>query len=333
VFDGMIDSINPRKEKENQSSDINCIGTFGIANDSYLEHQVKELTDVEVLFNTLLQVAGLQDGPSVPEGTVSRDIFPAGNPPTGKIRTFLQLPQYNVRVKGGTSLAEQIKDINKNYSLNIYQSGDGIINIVTPSQLLQQPEGLSFYSWIFRIGGDDQDNNVFAIDYGDTTNSINTVVCLGAYSNVGYAYDPGAVQLNAGDRTVGPQDYVTEVIERRDVISDEQCEEVAKDYLLKVARNYTIQITTEFNPQYMIGQPFKLYDNDKYPNGQIFFIKRYEVSISKDNVSCVITGYANSITVLPENLVLSKTGITDVDYLDTEYEVEQAVKYSIGGFD
>lgn len=327
VFDGAVDNIKLSKTKGDYPYNFECLGSLGIANYRHLERGVYELNSPEEMLKTLLQLAGLQKGEIASVNTIEAiDIFPIG-----KIRIIdTDADTLFIKVSGGKKLMEELQYVRKNYGLIIHQSGDGYINIMTPTQLLSSPDGINTVAWEFRLG-----ENIFEIDYGDITSDINSVICVGRPPVVGYAVDPVAVQLNAGSGvTPGPQNYNYISIDRRDLASEEDCETVAKNTLLEILRNYTVQIKTLFDPRFMVGQAITVYDGDRYPDGKIFFIKSYTVTIAKDDVSCTIVGYSNSLTVLPENIVIESTGIADVDVLEVQREVEDATGWNsqTGGF-
>lgn len=325
VFDGVIDSIRLTKQKGNYTYAIQCLGSLGIGNTRKLERATNEINGPTNLVNTLLQLCGLQEGEIATANSIEAglNLFPESI-----VRSWdTDANTLFMKTTGGNSLMEELKTMRKNYAIIIHQSGDGYINIITPTQLLSQPDGLSLNAWEFRLN-----ENIWELNYGDLTSDINSVICIGRPPIVGYAVDPIAVQLLAGNNPVGPEHYRYISIERRDIISEEDAETVAKNMLLEIMRNYTIQFKSLFNPEFMIGQPVTVYDDDKYPDGRIFFIKRYEVTISKTDVSCDIIAYANSLTVLPEEIVLDSTGIADVDVLDVQYDIENAVGWGEGGF-
>ena len=117
------------------------------------------------------------------------------------------------------------------------------------------------------------------------------------------------------------------------MIDTESCQKVARNELLNILKNYVVIFNTKFDYRYRLGQPVIIYDNDRYPDGKIFFIKSYRVSLSKDSVVCTIVAYASSITQLPEDLVIDSDGITDVDNLDITYETQNTIGWGDGGFE
>lgn len=325
VFDGFVDSIKLAKAKGSINYSLECFGLLGLGNSRKLERATSEMNGPVEMVNTLLQLSGLQEGEIASQGNI-----PAINvfPPENVIGIDTDAGTLFIKTTGGQSLMDELRNMRKNYALIIHNAGDGKIYVITPTQLLSQPDQLNLNAWEFRLN-----DNMWEIDYGEVQNDINSVICLGRPPIVGYAVDPAAVQLNAGPGvTPGPQNYSYISIERRDLTSEEDCESVARNTLLEIERNYIVSFRTLFKPQFMIGQPVVIYDDDRYPDGKIFFIKKYTVTISKDDVSCYMSVYANSLTVLPEELVLSPTGIADVDVLDVQYDIANAVGWGEGGF-
>ena len=322
VFDGFIDNITLSKSKDSISYAISCFSTILLPRK--LERTTEEVKYVEDAINTLLQLGGVQDGEAAVLATI--DLFPPS-----MIRYIdIDAQDLLVKLSGDEELVGALKKITQNYAINIYQSGDGYLNIVTPTQILQSGGDLAFNAWEFKI-----DENMWSLDYGNIVNDINGVVCLGRPPDVmGQAIDPIGVQLNAGSGvTPGPQHYNYLTIQRRDLIDTESCQKVARNELLNILKNYVVTFTTKFDYRYRLGQPVTIYDNDRYPDGKIFFIKSYRVSLSKDSVVCTIVAYASSITQLPEDLVIDSDGITDVDNLDITYETQNTIGWGDGGFE
>lgn len=310
-FDGYIDTISLSKNKDDFPYEFNCISTAGLLNERNLIRKTTTTEPIKTKVNTILQLSGLQSGQIAIESEITAiNIFP-----DTKIRKLCtDIDNLLVSSVGGKQAGEELKSICKKIAVKVFQSGDGYLNILTLSFMNTRPNSLGFYSWEFRYG-----DNIYSINYNDLTKSINSVVCLGIPPMVGYAVDPIAVQLTAGvGVTPGPQHYNYLTIECRDENNIETLQKIARNKLLDIMKNYNVEISVPFNVEYMCGQPITIYDNDKYPNGQIFFIKHISKTISKENVECILTCFANSISVLPENLVIDSTGITDIDMLGTD---------------
>ena len=241
VFDGIIDKIPLSKSKTDYPYSITAIGSLGIGNELQVARAVKELNTPLDLINTLLQVANLQIG----ENNIaddSLDLFPES-----KIRLLYSSgSSLEVQINGGTNLIDEIKSVRERHSLLIFQSGDGLINITTPQQLLSNTDSdnnvggvRTLAVWEFRWG-----DNIFEIDYGELNNDINTVICVGKFGRVGYGVDPIAVQLNAGvnddgsNKTIQPQHYKYITIQRRNVSSPEELERMDQVIVKKLKLRY-----------------------------------------------------------------------------------------------
>jgi hypothetical protein len=331
IFDGVIDRIPLSKSKDDYPYEITAIGSLGLGNGLQIARAVKELNTPRDMINTLLQVAGLQIGENnVGEGNI--DLFPSN-----KIRLlYTSESSLQIQTSGGTNLIDEIKSIRDRHSLIVFQSGDGLINITTPQQLAGGVNSTNatggirqIATWDFRWG-----DNIFEIDYGELNNDVNTIICVGKFGRVGYGVDPYALQLTAGydeqgePNPIQPQHYKYNTLIRRSVSNPEELERIAKDKLLELTRNYVVSIKTLYSPHYMIGDAIRIFDEDRYPNGQIFFIKKIDAIISKNDVSCTLTVYSNSLAVVPEKFILDSTGVADVDVLDIENDLNDATGWS-----
>ena len=281
VFDGFIDSIKLAKSKTAISYLIQSLGTLGLANDRHVTWQKKE--DVlSALVSTLLEISGL--------GNLT---FESELDAAEEIRAI---------VDGGTNLKELLMNIRNKYAHIIHQGGDGVIRLFTPFSLTQAATTFA-YEFDISLG------NVFDIDYGDLTSNINAVVVLGYPNVMGQAVDPIMVQNNNGEIN-----YIS--FENRNLLSEEDCEQVARNKLLEIARNYSISFRTKFDPRFAVGQAFTLNDNDKYNGTQVFMIKKYAFTIDKQDVSCIVTGYTHALDIVPNDILISPTGVLDVDFLE-----------------
>jgi hypothetical protein len=318
VFDGIIERITLEKTKGNYNYTIECDSSLGIGRYSSMTRTNNSFQYVEDMLITNLQLAGLMVGEiSRTEQIDARDIFR-----TNDLRiNNIELKGARMQTNGGNNLIEEFNKVKEKYAMIIHQTGDGLINVTAFSQIVGRND-INLIAWEFRLN-----DNMFSLNYGDLTNNVNSIICLGRHPYVGYAVDPIAVQLNAGDKEVSKENYNYLIIERRDIVSDEACEQIAREELLKIMKDYTIQFKTLFNPLFKVTAPIIVYDDDKYSDGQIFFIKSYSVRIGKDDVSCDIIAYSNSISVLPEDLVLEPTGITDVDVIYSENELEDTFNW------
>ena len=312
VFYGFIDSIKLVKNKDSIDYSFSALGTMALADDRNLifERKTGELQNLIIGSPTrvgtldpndigILQLAfGAQTSVIVPE-VAFIDI---------EANTLF------VNLQGGKKLSEVLKEIRDKYAVIIHQTGNGTLQVFTPFFLLssQDSEYLNAYGWDFKLGV-----NMYNLDYGDLTNAINSVVVLGLGGVVGVAVDPVMVQLNAGSgNAVTQADYNYLVFEQRDLQGVEACQKVARQKLLEITRNFSITFKTKFLPQFAVGQPFIVNDNDRFTSDQIWIIKKFSFTINKDDISCDITGFANSLDQFPEDIIIDATGIADVDQLE-----------------
>ena len=217
------------------------------------------------------------------------------------------------------NVLEQLRD---KYAIQIFQSGNG-------TMFVQRPR--TFFSGEKTVYEYDLEENVFNIDYGDITQRVDTVVVLGTNA-VGVAFDPVAYQLKQGgdptsaDITPDSQKLNPLIIIRRDFFDQESCQELAREKLVDLAKNYAISFDTIYEPDQTIGDLFIIQNSQKIPNTQKWVIKKRDVTISKDNIQCTITAYSNSIVDLPDDILLSSTGVLDTDILNlTQREVVNTV--------
>ena len=301
IFEGFIDTIKLSKSKSNINYELGCLGSMGISNYRNLTYQHTEGVASE-LIPTLLQISGLQQG-QFNVYPVDRDLIPAN-----KIR-FIDVDSQNriLITDGGTSLKEVIDKLREKYALIFHQSGDGYFNIMTPFSLVQPQNNstLSVFAWNFDINL----GNLYEIDNGDLTMDYNAIVVLGAPPIYGIAVDVIAVQNNGGQ-----VNYL--IHENRDLQSDEDCQKVARDKLFDLNKNYIITLKTKFDPNFMVGQPVTINDNDRFNGTQVFTLKKYSFSISKDDVSCSVQVFNNSSNFIPPTLANDPSGVYDVDILN-----------------
>jgi hypothetical protein len=207
------------------------------------------------------------------------------------------------------NVLEQLKD---NYAIQTYQKGNGTLVIKQPS---------SFYSGERTVFEYDLTTNIFNIDYGDITQKVDCV-CVFGLNDAGIAFDPIAYQLRLGQTPTGetispnPEDLNPLYIIRRDLLGQEACQLLAREKLIELAKNYAISFDCVYEPNQNVGDMFVIKNSSVIDSNQKWIIKKRTVSISKDNIRCNITAYSNSIVDLPEDLLLSSTGVLDTDILE-----------------
>lgn len=317
VFYGYIDNIKLAKRKDDITYEISALGTLALARERNLIFERKQ----GFLQNIII-------GSASPQGTLNADDIGILQLGFGAQTTAI-IPQVDfldvdvntlvINIEGGKNLGDVLKQITEKYAVIIHQIGDGTLMVMTPFFLLNSRNNatLNVNGWEFELGV-----NVFELDYGDLSNNINSVVVKGYPPSVGVAIDPVMVQLNAGSGvTPQPEHYNYLVFELRDLVSIEDCQKVARQKLLEIARNYSVSFRTKFKPEFQIGQPFTLTDNDRFNTNQIWILKKFTFNLSKDDASATITGYAHALDMFPEDIVIDPTGIADVDVLELKDKV------------
>ena len=207
------------------------------------------------------------------------------------------------------NVLEQIRD---KYAIQIYQTGKGDLYIRRPSY---------FYNSSLTVFEYDIQENVFNIDYGDITQKVDSVCVLGS-NCAGIAFDPIAYQLRLGvtptGETIVPDgDKLNPLyLNRRDFYSPEDCQKFAREKLVELAKNYAISFDTIYQTDQNIGDMFVIKNSSVIDENQKWIIKSRTITISKDSIKCNIVGYSNSIQDLPENILLSATGVLDTDILN-----------------
>jgi len=327
IFYGFIKSIKLAKGKDSIPYEIEAHGTLGLAEERTLVFERKEGELQNLLVGSTLGTELNPDDIGVLQlafSSQTNEIIPRVEFRDVDANTLF------VKINSAKNLKDVLSNIKENYALIIHQLGDGTLLVLTPFYLLSAREDdfLNVNSWSFELG-----TNAYELDYGDLTNNINSVVVLGFYPHFGMAVDPVMVQLNAGaGNTPGPESYNYLTFENRDITSDEDCQKVARQKLLEITRNYAIKFRTKFDPAMHIGQPFTINDNDRFTTNQVWIIKTLEWTISKDDVSAQITGYANSLDTFPEDIVISNTGIADVDALEIREKLDDQLVNWNGNF-
>ena len=303
IFDGFLDQIKLSKAKENIEYRLIALGTLGMANYRNMEYEKQSgaLFDPDTgggLIPQMLQVAGLQKGyeniTPVPQNII----------PLDKIQFIdTSISTFEVSTDGGVNLKEALESIRKKYGLIIHQGPDGVVQILTPLFLLNARgnSSLDVNAWSFSL----DEGTLFEIDYGDLTNQYNAVVVLGANTSQGVAVDVAAVENNGGN-----VNYL--IHENRDLASDEDCERVAKEKLLEISKNFIVTVKTKFQPEFRVCQPIRFVDHDRFTGNELFLIKKFTFRIDKNDVSCQVIGFCNSITLIPEDVVLESAGVLDM---------------------
>lgn len=219
------------------------------------------------------------------------------------------------KIDSSPNAIELLSNIKKNLVVNIfYNSITGQLNVISPyfTQFLWKDQEIEVYDF-------NLNNMVGVLNYGDLTNNINKVVYVGAGGVKGVASDYSAIALGQGGQELRFYDMTTG--------SKEALEEKARNKLLDVQKNHQISFTvplTESMLNVMPGELCRINDYNKFTGREVFIIKSISMNITKDDLSVEISAYAHTLTEFPEELVLTKFGITDEDILKVlEKEVQE----------
>jgi hypothetical protein len=217
-----------------------------------------------------------------------------------------------INVDSSIYLGEVFKKMSEDYIFKVYQINDGTLRVWTPTYFISNNNNVHQY---------DLTQNVFNIDYGDGQNNIDCVIVYG--TNVsGVAFDPIAYMLKNQSEVIPTPQTIDQgklnplKIERRDLYSEEDCQKVAREKLVELARNYTITLTVDYDPTHQLGDMFVIKNSKIVPEEQKWIIKKRTVTISKEDISCSIVAYSNSVTDFPDDILISSTGILDTDMLE-----------------
>jgi len=295
IFDGYVDKIKLTKTKQSFIYQINALTTIGLGNDRTFEWQKKDGGNVTTTVALILDLSGLGADREV-GGVLLKGV---NIPFVSEIAATDNIP---LQIDGGKTAKESLMQIRDKYAVILHQAGDGILRLST-AEFFDNSASSVLYQFSFKEG------NIFDLDYGDLTSDYNAVLVIGFPPNFGIALDAIAVQNNGGN-----VNYLR--FEQRDLKGNEQCETVARNKLLELERNFSISFKTSFNPKFAVGQVFQMNDGDRFDGTAKWIIKRVTFTIDKQDVSATIQGYTHSLTLLPEDIVLSNTGIADIDILE-----------------
>ncbi len=320
VFYGFIKSIKLSKSKDSIDYEIEAHGSLGMADERPLSFERKE----GELQNLII---GTASGNTINNADIGILQLAFGDQ-TNTIIPNVEFRDVNantlfIKVDSAQNLKDVLSKIRENYAVIITQIGDGTMLVLTPFYLLSSKSDsyLSANGWSFVLGV-----NMFNLDYGDITDNVNSVAVLGFYPSWGVAIDPIMLQLNAGSgNPVTDKNYNFIVFENRNLQSDLDCQKVARQKLLEIERNFAVSFKTKFDPAMTVGQPFTLTDYDRFNNSSVWIIKKLQWTITKDDVSATITGYAHSLTTLPEQMVIDTAGLADINGLEAVKKADAAL--------
>lgn len=214
---------------------------------------------------------------------------------------------------------EMLNELKEKYAIQVFQRGNGTLVVTTPAYFNTQ-QNITVY---------DLTKNIFASDYGNITQNIDSVLVLGTNA-VGFAVDPIAMQLKLG---VLPENIDVNflptreqcnplILERRDVFDSETAQSIARNKLIESARNYNVTIDVPYKEGQNVGDILTIINSKVISPTQKWIIKKRSVIISKTDIKTKLILYSNSISDFPDDILRDSTGILDTDILNITEKVE-----------
>jgi hypothetical protein len=157
---------------------------------------------------------------------------------------------------------------------------------------------------------DTETNILGTLDYGDISNDVNAVIYIGFNGVQGAAID----FINAGIQgTVRPlYKYNFSTGNKEDL------EELARNDLLDISKNFHISFNTSFtetNLDIDLGEMIAINDHQNFYGDRYFIIRKIDYTVQKGDVIISLECSASVLTDIPEDFVLNKFGVTDIDTL------------------
>lgn len=311
IFDGFIDTIKLNKTKTAFDYAITALSKVIISKERTLEFQRTDYGSATSAVGTILQISNLINRTDPLTGSKT-DLN--GNPIPDLVEFVSEIPddRLPINLEGGKTTKDFLMKLREKYAVILHEAGDGVFRLST-AEIFSGNTAVDFEF-------DFSEGNIFDLDYGDLTSQYNAVVVFGFPPNVGVALDAIAVA------NTGAVNYF--LMENRDLKSIEDCEQVARNKLLELERNFYITFKAPFKPEFRIGQTFRLKDQDRFTGDEKFIISKVAWTINKTDVAATITGYTHSLTLLPENIVLSNTGVADIDILELRSKLPDATSWN-----
>ena len=295
IFEGVIDKIKTSRSKTDAPFIIECVGTLTYVSNEYKLPFFKNIQGFPGIefFDFAIEQSGTSNLIRIPD--VINNVSEEGQ---------------NVFVPWSSSndLKEVFEQAKDTFGIRVHQRGDGNVNIYDPLYYFAQTQVPAYE---YTLG-----YNMFNIDYGDLTNNVQVVEIF--YSGgVGFAIDPTGMSLKASETGKNENDpvlYNRITLYRYDITSKDEAELAAKNYLLELIRNNVITFQCLVNPLLNCGDFVSVSDGEKY-SGFPMWVKSYSFNISKSDCSMSITATRSVLQTQPEELIVNKLGITDLDIL------------------
>lgn len=315
VFNGYINTINEAEAKTDLPKNITGLTTMGLTNEypAIIESIVGENIVNIFVFN--LEQSGLTSRLEPTEGIIP---FNTIIPEEG-----IETQSLGASVTGGRTSKEVVDQIKTKYAYKIYQIGNGLIFITNPTILIANNKTA--------IVWDIKKEDYISIDYGDVTNDKEGVIVIGQGVSFGVAVDLGAVQNKEKFDADGNPTPSYEIFLRRDILGSEACDEVARNILLDMLKNNILTLQIPLNLEMHPGQILTI-TNNRFNGLERFFIQSVDHEIKKNDGRTTLNIFAHTLTDAPEDVVLSSTGIADLDIIVQDKKtVDSLIWNSFGG--
>jgi hypothetical protein len=217
-----------------------------------------------------------------------------------------------------TNILEYFRSIREKAVLYVYYEPiSNKVVITTPLFLQYRYRGKGFPVYEF----DSENNMLGTFDYGDVSSDINAVIYYGMAGVKGIAVDFANYGANNQIRPLYRYDFSTG--------SKEELEKKARNELLDILRNYSMQFSVPVNAASLniqIGSMCTINDHDEFKGDRFFTISKKTLTMNKGDMILTLTVRAGTITSFPEKMVLDNYGITDIDTLEVNAKTKGDLK-------
>ena len=243
-----------------------------------------------------------------------------------------------IEVTSEYNFGKVLDSIKDKYPIKIFQTGDGGVWIVTPSFFEKEVNRTDKYTntgsfkyikedenpekrFIARVWNYDLSSNINKIDYGNTLQNVNCIVCYGL-NTVGAAYDPIAYKNQFGTDTIYAQNLSVLTFFRRDFISNIDCRKFAYEKLLDMSKNYIVSFESKYVSDEVLGDLVAIYNSKLIKPDQLFTIKRRTITISKEDINANITVYRTGVAEFGDSVSPILLDLLTIDILNVQDQLE-----------
>ena len=288
IFNGYIEDPQIDKSPTSREWNVKCKGVGGL-----LYKETSQTKFFETNLRTMLQKATTEL--QIPNLQFYYD--------TTQIKD-----NFILQIESDVFFGKVIDSIRDKYAINCFGVADGGVAFKFPAYFTTNPPA----TYVFEM-----DNTMRNLNHGSKTNSFDCVVVVGT-NCIGIAFDPISYALKNGlevGSKITPDPNLLSVypIFRRDLFSDQDCQEIAKNELYEAAKNYSLSFDTDFNETMEVGELLKIRGDVSISENQLWIISKMSHTISGENMTTSITAYSNAAQDFPQDILISKTGLYDVD--------------------